>query len=178
LSRTLALVPPAVALVSQHVKADFSAFMKIDTIPGEVTDKGHEGWIQIDSASWAVSRAITMSGGGGSQQASAPTFTDLKVSKKIDSTSPKLFLSAVTNNPATVTVELLSTPPGDSSVKVYYRITLTNVLVSSLGSSAGAGAAGTEEIAFHFGTIKVESLNPAGTVVATATYNLSTGKTL
>jgi hypothetical protein len=59
LSKTLALVPPAVALVAQHASGAFNAFIKIGDIDGESTDAKHPKWIELQSVQWDVKREIS-----------------------------------------------------------------------------------------------------------------------
>jgi type VI secretion system secreted protein Hcp len=176
LSRTLALVPPAVALIAQQSQAGFNVFLKIDTIPGEVTEKGREGWIKLNSALWATARAISSpTGGAGDREASKPSISEVVVTKSIDSTSSKLFLAAVAGEP-TATPVILEVVD-DTTLQVYYRLTLDNVMVSSQSNSAATGATkGDESISLNFTKITVASFGPKGTVVHSGGYDLLTGK--
>lgn len=176
LSRTLALVPPAVALIAQQSQATFSVYLKIDTIPGEAVDKGHEGWIKLSSANWGAVRAISApTGGTGDREASRPSISEVTVTKQIDKASSKLFLAAVAGDATTVPVilELVD----DSTLRVYYRLTLDSVMVSSQSSSAATGASkGDESISLNFTKIKVESFDAKGGLVHSGGYDLIEAK--
>src|SRR6478609_902063 len=98
LSRTLALVPPMVALVAQHANATSNMFLKIETtsspgtIPGESTDSKHTAWIEISSLNFGISNPVALGTGGGGINAGKATGAALKIDKVLDKSSPPLFL--------------------------------------------------------------------------------------
>lgn len=175
LSRTLALIPPAVALIAQQSHAGFITYLKIESIPGEVTEKGHAGWISVDNLNWGMSRTVSSSSGGGGRTASLPSFSEVTVTKQIDKASPKLFLAAVAGkeNLTPIIIELV-----DSTTNLtFYRLTLDGVLVSSQNCTTVSGATkGAETISMNFTKIKVESLGASGSTPITGGYDLTTGK--
>ena len=74
-------------------------YMKYGTkIKGESLAEGHkgtEGWIEINSVQWGCSRGInTPVGGSGKREASAPSVSEITVTKLMDSTSPLLATSS------------------------------------------------------------------------------------
>ncbi|MGL4401470.1 MAG: Hcp family type VI secretion system effector [Luteolibacter sp.] len=161
LSRTLALVPPAVALVSQQADGAFNLFIKMENITGEVTTKGYEGYIKLESFQWALSRTISSpTGGGSTRETSAPAFSELTLSKTVDSSSTAIFLNAVgSSSLATVTLVLVDT----TTNVVFYRLTLNDVLVSSQGHSGAAGSdKPAESISLNFTKIKIETFDSTG----------------
>jgi type VI secretion system secreted protein Hcp len=154
LSRTLALVPPTVLLVAQHASGAFDAYLKIGDIQGESTDAKHPGWIELDSVQWGVGRGIS-SAVGGNREASAPSISELTLTKRLDKSSPSIFLNAVGGSPtiATVTLELVH----PATQVVFYRITLSNVLVSGQSQSVASGAdVPMESVSLNFTKIKME----------------------
>ncbi|MCB1132123.1 MAG: type VI secretion system tube protein Hcp [Verrucomicrobiae bacterium] len=184
LSKTLALVPPAVTLFAPHAEGAFTGYIKIGDIEGEAVAEGRDGWIDVESVSWGASRNVaTPSGGSTNREASNPTVSELTFVKKVDSASPPLFLNAVAGESiGTVTLELVTAgkPYGD---KVFYRITLSDVMVSSQNVSADTDTGETEErITLNFAKINVEFLkldekNGAVTATISGGFNLATGKT-
>jgi type VI secretion system secreted protein Hcp len=155
LSRTLALVPPTVLLVAQHASGAFDAYLKIGDIQGESTDAKHPGWIELDSVQWGVGRGISSAVGGNNRAASAPSISELTLTKRLDKSSPSIFLNAVGGSPtiATVTLELVH----QASQVVFYRITLSNVLVSGQSQSVASGAdVPMESVSLNFTKIKME----------------------
>ncbi|MCW1921864.1 type VI secretion system tube protein Hcp [Luteolibacter arcticus] len=158
LSKTLALVPPAVALVAQHASGAFDAFIKIGDIVGESTDEKHAGWIELNSVEWNVSRSITAPTSGGSQrEVSAPKVSELTLTKLLDRASPAIFLNVVGGTTAipTVTVELQES--GWEQAGVFYRLTLSNVLISSQKHVTADGEDRPKEtVSLNFTRIKIE----------------------
>ncbi|MEK7954174.1 Hcp family type VI secretion system effector [Luteolibacter soli] len=158
LSKTLALVPPAMALVAQHASGAFDAFIKLgDTIAGESTAQNHIDWIELKDVSWQVSRTIT--GTGASRTASTPAVSELTITKTLDRASTGIFLNAVgpvNGAIPTVTMELVdSHATGNNGI--FYRLTLSNVMVSSQKNSSPQGADHpTETVTLNFTKIKVE----------------------
>jgi type VI secretion system secreted protein Hcp len=183
LSRTLALVPPVVALVVQQVEG--SIFLKIEstsgTIDGESTDKAHAAWINAESVQFGVATTTTMS--SGTLQAGKSSGSDLVITKSLDKSSPILFLVCAqgTRQPK-VTLEMTAIGP-EGATAVFYRITLTGVIISSLDSSSG-GDRPSETVSMSYEKITTEYFmqDPkTGTIptspASTSTWNFATGST-
>jgi type VI secretion system secreted protein Hcp len=173
LSRTLALVPPAVALVAQQADASFNLFIKMDNITGEVTTKGYEGYIKLESFQWALERTISApSGGGSTREASIPSVSELTLSKTVDRSSTAIFLNALGSSPiATVTLVLVDT----TTNAIFYRLTLNEALVSSQAHSATAGSDKPfESVSLNFTKIRIETFDSTGkTPTGSAGWDLS-----
>lgn len=159
LSRTLALVPPTIALVAQQASGAFDVFIKIGDIKGESTKEGYEGWIELHSVQWGVGRGISSPTGGANREASAPSISELTLTKTLDSSSPKLFLNAVGGSAVIPKVEihLVNTSSTGGAGTTYYKLFLENVLVSGLSTSAAAGSDRPQEsISLNFTKIQME----------------------
>jgi type VI secretion system secreted protein Hcp len=155
LSKTLALVPPTVALVAQHASGAFDAFIKIGDIDGESTDAKHAKWIEIQSVQWDVKREIVPIAGSPTREPAAPKISELKLTKLLDRSSPAIFLNAVGGSSPipSVILELVDA----STSGVFYRITLTDVLVSSQQQTGVLSEdRPREEISLNFTKIKIE----------------------
>ncbi len=71
-------------------------YMKYGNIKGAVTTDGFKDWIECQSFSWGVGRAIgTAARGAYSREHSEPSLSEISVTKLGDVSSPKLFLDAV-----------------------------------------------------------------------------------
>lgn len=177
LSRTLALIPPTVLLAAQYASGAFTAYIQIDGIKGEVTAEGYEGWIEVGSVQWGVARGISSTAGG--REASAPSISEITLTKTLDSTSPALFLRAVggISNIATVKLHLVTPSSGSTNTNtVFYKLTLSNVLVSSQSNSGSTGDDRPQEsISLNFSKIEVEYLVD-GKTASRAGYDLATAK--
>lgn len=176
LSRTLALVPPTVVLVSQHASGAFAGFLKLDNISGESTDGKRAGWIDITSISFGVSSIIPQ--GGGTPKG---TSADLVIIKRLDRSSPQLFLNSLTGTPiASAILEFTANTSAGTNV-LFYRITLENVTVNKIDSTGIPAAADTrpsETLSLGFEKIKLEYYYVDSKGIATAippvTWNFST----
>ena len=128
-------------------------FLKLDTIEGESKDKTHGKEIDVLAWSWGASVPITRTAktadvGSGIAQ-------DLSVTKYVDKASPKLLISAVTGKhigDGTLVVR----KAGESPVE-YIKITMTDILVSSISTGGSGGEDNlTETVSFNFSKVKFE----------------------
>ncbi|MCW3055278.1 MAG: hypothetical protein JWN14_4448 [Chthonomonadales bacterium] len=131
----------------------FDAFLKIDGIKGESTDKGHSGEIEIESFSWGVSAPTSNTGGGAG--VGKVVFSDLTIVKVVDTASPALFSTADSGKllPA---VQLTCRKAGEKQQE-FLVVKLTDATVSSYreGGNRHGGEFPTEEIAFSFHKIEM-----------------------
>ncbi len=120
---------------------------------GNVTAKGYEGWIEVDSFSFGVGRSITMEAGAMSnREASRPSLSEVSVTKSMDAASGGLFKESVTGSEGvTVLIDIVQT--GAKSVQKYAQYTLEDCIVSSYSVGASAGGAPTETISLSFAKI-------------------------
>jgi type VI secretion system secreted protein Hcp len=133
-------------------------FMKYGTIEGEVTEKGHEKWLAIDSASFGVGRSTTVEVGSGQEKRhrDQPTVSDLQITRTYDASSPLLFNESLVGKPQKVQIDFLEPADGaDASPNVYLTYTLRNCLVSSYSVGGGAGGS-TETMALNFTAINIQ----------------------
>lgn len=123
------LLSIALFVIGLPLFAAYDAFLKIDTIPGESTSPGHQGWIDVESFSWGASPAQAAREAATSPRCSLHSLT---FTKRIDKASPMLSQAALNGNllPA-VTVEL----NGE-------RHMLQNVMVKSVQNVNGVNGPG------------------------------------
>ena len=133
----------------------FDAFLKIDGIKGESTDKGHPGEIDIESFSWGVTAPNSVGSAGGGGGVGKVVFSDLTIVKLVDTASPALFKTAASGNflPA---VQLTCRKAGGTQQE-FLTVKMTEVLVSSYkeGGNRHGGEFPTEEIAFSFAKVEM-----------------------
>ena len=150
-------------------------YMKYDGIDGDVTAKGHEKWIELQSAQYGVGRGISSPvGGSADREASSPSISELVVTKTGDATSPKFFQESVVGEAKAVVIDFVRTSA--NKLETYLKIELTNTLVSGYSVSSG-GDNPSESISLNFTKIQVTytSFNAdhtKGTPI-TAGYDLS-----
>jgi type VI secretion system secreted protein Hcp len=129
-------------------------FLKLDGISGESADSKHKGEIDIESFSFGVSQPGTSStgGGGGSGKAS---FSDLSIVKKADKSSPNLMLKCATGEH--IASALLTVRKAGGSQQEYYKIKLTDLLVSNFqNTGSGGDSIPIESLSLNFAKIEFE----------------------
>jgi type VI secretion system secreted protein Hcp len=129
-------------------------YIQFDIIPGECTEKDHQGWCNVLSFSQdqSLPNAMSASSGGG---AGRVNLKDLIVTKPIDKASPKLAQAVwqgVHHKRVRIDVaKVLPTGP-----KTYLAYELTDVIITGchVTGSAGAQSQPTEEISLSYHEIK------------------------
>lgn len=152
-------------------------FVKFAGIKGELTDGKFDGWSRLTSVSSMVSLAVDPASGATGQ----PSF-GCSITKVADRTSPVLLSRCGRSEriPRVTLAYLLSSPN-----VTQYRISLDNVLISSLSeggsdSAAGGGGGIYDQIFFSFQKIEWTCFalddNGGNTGGLTGTYDLATLK--
>ncbi|GLR08990.1 hypothetical protein COO59_00105 [Mixta theicola] len=98
-----------------------STFLKIDGIMGESKDSLHQGWTDVESYSWGVSRK------GEGSETGMTNYHHLTVHCQVDKATAATLLFASNGNKIKK-VELSACKAGGEQVE-YYRITLENDIV-------------------------------------------------
>ena len=128
-------------------------FLKIPTpaVKGEVTAKGHEDSIQIDSFTFGVQQTGHGSRGGGLGAGKAE-FQDMNLVKLVDNSTPTLMQLCATGKhipTATMTVR----KAGDGQLD-YYIVVMSDVLITSVTNSGQFdGDLPHENVAINFSKI-------------------------
>jgi type VI secretion system secreted protein Hcp len=123
----LALALPTTA------RADLITLSFIPAIQGDVTVEGQKDTIEVLSLSGNIQESATGSPAGSRGRRGLPIFSDLTIQKRLDKSSPALFLALVKGqlfNSATITF-LHET--GDGFVK-FFTITLGNVSLTKFAT--------------------------------------------
>jgi len=103
----------------------FDAYLQIDGVEGESIERNHPKWIEIQGF------------GQGAVQEVPASFTDLRLQKPVDSSSPVLAQSCAQGKRfAYATLELVT---ADTRRVRFYQIGLSNVFVTSVSTSGSAG---------------------------------------
>ena len=124
-----------------------------EAIKGNVTEEGHKGWIELSSFQWGVGRGIASpTGHSANRESSAPSVSEITVSKAVDSSSNKLLTEALQGEGVTVEIDFCKTEKG--KLEVYIQYTLTNCMISGYSLSSG-GDRPSESISLNF--TKIES---------------------
>lgn len=149
-------------------------YMNYDGIQGDVTESGHTKWIEVSSFQWGVGRGISSPvGGSEDRESSAPSVSEVTVTKDNDVASVKLLNEALQGEGKTVKFDFCRTEK--SKLQVYLQLTLTNAMVSGFSTSSG-GDRPTESVSLNFTKVeyKVTPMAAAGDPgnPATVTYDL------
>ena len=104
-------------------------YLKLGDIKGESTDRDHRDWIMITGFDQGLSYSGSMSGGGAG--AGKVKFSEIKLSRKLDKSTPLLMVKAA--NGAHFSEAILEMTGGDG--KVFYILKLTDVVLTSIKTS-------------------------------------------
>ena len=148
-------------------------FLKLDGIQGESQDKTHKNEIELLTYQFGVHQQGTMVAGTGGGAGKA-TFEDLHFTKRVDKSSPNLFVAAASGSHIATAIVTVRKAGGDQVE--YLKITMNDVIISSFNSSGHEGDVPLESITFNFTKVKKEysPQNPDGTLggVITGGYDV------
>jgi len=130
--------------------------MCYDGIDGDVTAEGHEKWIELSSFQFGIGRSITSpTGKGCNREASAPSVSEVVVTKVTDGASCKLFQAALFGEGKTVKIDFCKTDK--EKVEPYLSITLSESLVSGHSTSSG-GDRPSESVTINYTKIEYKNI--------------------
>ena len=133
-------------------------FLKYGAIKGETTQATHKEWIEVSSFQFGVGRGISSGVGGGSKrEATAPSVSEITLTKTFDIASPLLLKESIGGKAVETKIELTQTDNSGKHV-AYQKYILTNTLVSGYSISSG-GDRPSESISLNFTKIDSEYLN-------------------
>ena len=130
-------------------------YLTIDGIKGESTDSAHQGWIECEAVSWAISqpRSATASTGGG-HTAERAELSDITFTKLADLTSPILAQTCAAGKTIPkAKFEFMRADAQGERIK-YYELELENVLIGHLAPSIAPGSIMNETVALKFSKVK------------------------
>jgi len=130
-------------------------FLKIDGVEGESQDHKHKSEIQLESWSWGESQMGTHSGGGGGG-AGKVSMQDFHFVKKVDKSTPKLFLACATGEH--IKKAVLTCRKAGGKQDAFLVVTMQDLLVSSYqtGGSGHSDIVPTDQISMNFSKIEWE----------------------
>ena len=125
-----------------------SIFMQYDTIKGDVTAEGHEGWIESNSFQWGLGRGISSpTGAAADRESAAPSVSEITVTEGRRDFLPRLLNEALQGEGKTVKIDFCKTDKG--KLEVFTTYTLTNCMISGYSMSSG-GDRPTESPSLNF----------------------------
>ena len=135
-------------------------YLNVKGFSGSVTEKGHEQWIECHDMNWSVSRNIDSKVGAGKErESSAPTVSEVMVSRNMDQCSPELALEACVGKSKPVIIHFVQT--GESELEVFMEYKLENALISSYSISHHGDGTPVESVSFNFTKVEM-SYTPYG----------------
>jgi type VI secretion system secreted protein Hcp len=148
-------------------------------IKGIVTAEGHENWIELNSCQFGVGRGISSPTGSSSErESSAPSVSEIVVTKSLDQSSPLLFQESLQGEGVVVVIEFTKTAKG--KLEVYLTLTLTATLISGFSVSSG-GDRPMESISLNFTKIEYkfigsDELGASGAEPTVVNYDIGLAK--
>ena len=145
-------------------------------LKGDVTEGGHKQWIEVNSFQWGVGRGISSpTGGSADRESSAPSISEIVVTKPQDISSVGLLTEAYQGDGVKVQLDFCRT--NKDQMQVYLTIELENVMISGYSVSSG-GDRPQESISLNFTkiTYKGTQMKPDGSGAGPAniSYDLAT----
>jgi type VI secretion system secreted protein Hcp len=122
--------------------------MLFGDVKGQVTEDKHKGWIELNSFQFGVGRAVSSGAGGQTRESTAPSISEIVVTKVNDASSPKLYEDSLAGAFDTaVTIEMTQTTK--KGTETYLKIELTDCGISGYSISSG-GDAPSESLSLNF----------------------------
>jgi type VI secretion system secreted protein Hcp len=111
---------------------------KVQVVRGTVKKKGHEGWVELQSAQFGGQRSVSSgTGRGANREANAPSISEMVVTKVQDEASTALFRESLQGTGVQVTIDFTKADGADESI--FMSITLQDTLISSYNVSGHGG---------------------------------------
>ena len=125
-------------------------FMKYAALEGEVTATGYEKWVELTSFQWGIGRGISSagSGGGSKREASAPSISEITVTKTFDAFSPLALKEAVGGKGCDVKIDVTRTDASGKHV-AFQKYILNDTMMSGYSISSG-GDRPSESVSLNF----------------------------
>ena len=106
-----------------------TTYMKIDGITGDVTAKGHENWIALQSMNFNVKRTLSATPGRlADREGTRPSISEITITKRMDKTSPHLFIESCTGKSKNVQIDICQS--NNNELTPYASFTLRNAIIS------------------------------------------------
>ena len=107
-----------------------SIFVNYDGIKGECSDNNHKGWMDVETCSFDIARAITSATSTkGDRESSNAEINNIAITRYTDSATPKIFIESCCGTGKDVVIHFTKTGKGGGA-DVYLELTLKNALIS------------------------------------------------
>lgn len=135
-----------------------SLFMQIAGIKGESSDSNHKNWMDVENLSWGIDRQITSSTSTmNDRESSNAVISDLSITRRMDSSTPPIFIEACCGKGKDITIHMTKTGSG-TGADVYMEYKLKNALISEYQVSGNAKETDrpTESLTISFIDVEVK----------------------
>jgi type VI secretion system secreted protein Hcp len=155
-------------------------YMKYDGIDGGVTTEGYKEWIECNSFQWGIGRGIASPYGAGAdmREASAPSVSEVVVTRQTDAASVNLMINAVGGDAKEVKIHITQTDKDGKHV-AFMKVVLEETLISGFSQSSG-GDRPSESISLNFTKYDAEYMKIDAKFNSTsaghAIYDIKSGK--
>jgi type VI secretion system secreted protein Hcp len=139
-------------------------YMKVPEILGDVTTKGWEQWIALDSCSLGCTRDVKPpSGKTQSREGGAVHVSDIQVSKGYDCSSSKLLQETLTSTGKIVKIQFLQSKGagGGATLQTYLELELEGCMFSNWSMGGGGGDGGgkpAESLTLNYAKISYKAI--------------------
>jgi type VI secretion system secreted protein Hcp len=136
-------------------------YMKWPEIDGDVTTKGWEKWIDLESCSFGSTRDIKAPHGrGASREAGSVHVSDIQLSKGHDCCSQKVFREALTGTGKVVKIQFLQSKEagGGATLQTYLEIELDGAMLSNWSMGGGGGGKPSESMTVNFAKVSYRQI--------------------
>ena len=134
---------------------------QVEGIDGDVTAEGHEKWIEVNSFSWGVGRGVTSPmGGSADREASAPSVSEITVTKVSDKSTANLIREALWGEGKKVKIDFCKTDK--DKFEPYLQLELENTLISNYSVSGHGGVGHSqpmESLSLNFSKITFNDIS-------------------
>jgi type VI secretion system secreted protein Hcp len=125
-------------------------------VEGDVTAEGHEKWIEVNSFQWGCGRGISApTGASADRESSAPSISEIVVTKATDKSTPKLLNEALQGEGVKVQIDFCKTDKG--VLEVYQTYSLEDCMISGYSVSSG-GDKPSESVSLNFTKIEYKNI--------------------
>jgi type VI secretion system secreted protein Hcp len=143
-------------------------FVRIEGLTGEVTEPGYEGWMLCSTFNLGMGRGVSVSGGGaGRREATAPSVSEVSLTKEIDSVDAQLFKEALRGSTRRADLHFTQTDRAGRHV-AFLKYVLTETIISGYSVNAGSGRP-VVSFSLNFAAITSEYLTVDADARATST---------
>lgn len=130
-------------------------FLQIEGVTGECAEKGHEGWIDVDSYTESMSSASTAGFGGGAGLGTV-SYQDFQVMGQLEKAVPNLMAGCADHKHYSTAKVHATKMGGDGKSWTYLEITLSDVVVTGVHIGGVQNSIPSVSMTLAFSKIKTE----------------------